>query len=214
MSARGGLPHPDHEPSPDQLAAVKQLLASGAPPYVDFSLYGPYGRRMLKRLMFTAFSYNVQTGTWTRQELPGPPDFQSWWRSWMVLKTTFLILGEVSPEPLDLYGEWIRSLHYQYGPQCWWLIYQADVRMRSEEFERLRRVLQLGADVGARMPPSMGIQFDPEKPWDAVFACSVHLSMVESQAFWMREVKDKAFLYLARQGPGPSGQPLLRRRRA
>ena len=29
---RGECPHPDHEPTPDQLSAVAQLLASGAPP--------------------------------------------------------------------------------------------------------------------------------------------------------------------------------------
>eukprot|EP00969_Alexandrium_andersonii_P371161 15478892-Alexandrium_andersonii.AAC.1 len=61
-ATRGDYPHRDMEPTPDQLSAVKQLIACGAPPYVDFSLFGPHGHRLLKKLMFTAFSYSVQTG--------------------------------------------------------------------------------------------------------------------------------------------------------
>eukprot|EP00969_Alexandrium_andersonii_P140022 6194427-Alexandrium_andersonii.AAC.1 len=60
------------EPTPDQLSAVKQLIACGALPYVDFSLFGPHGHWLLKKLMLTAFSYSVQTGEFHRQELPGP----------------------------------------------------------------------------------------------------------------------------------------------
>eukprot|EP00974_Lingulodinium_polyedra_P107301 10386000-Lingulodinium_polyedra.AAC.1 len=59
---RGGLPAREVEPSAEQLAAVKQLLDSGAPPYVDFSVFGPYGRRMLRRLMYTAYAYQPATG--------------------------------------------------------------------------------------------------------------------------------------------------------
>eukprot|EP00969_Alexandrium_andersonii_P058291 2567418-Alexandrium_andersonii.AAC.1 len=47
-ATRGDYPHRDIEPTPDQLSAVKQLIASGAPPYVDFSLFGPHGHRLLK----------------------------------------------------------------------------------------------------------------------------------------------------------------------
>ena len=63
---------------------------------------------MLKKLMFIAYRYNMHSGEWARQELPGPPDFSTWWKSWMVLKTTFLLLDAVAPEPLELYGEFIR----------------------------------------------------------------------------------------------------------
>eukprot|EP00974_Lingulodinium_polyedra_P089267 8656269-Lingulodinium_polyedra.AAC.1 len=69
----------------------------------------------------------------------------------MVLRTTLLLLRAVSPEPLDLYGEWIRKLTETYGTSCWWIIYRADVRMRSEEFERIRRRLQLSASRGASL---------------------------------------------------------------
>eukprot|EP00969_Alexandrium_andersonii_P343818 15197145-Alexandrium_andersonii.AAC.1 len=61
------------EPTPDKLSAVAQLIEPGAPLYVDFSVFGPHGRRLLKKFMFAAFTCNAPTGEWTRQELPAPP---------------------------------------------------------------------------------------------------------------------------------------------
>eukprot|EP00974_Lingulodinium_polyedra_P101940 9872981-Lingulodinium_polyedra.AAC.1 len=64
--------------------------------------------------------------------------------------------------------------------------------MRSEEFERLRRSLQFRHNAGA--PPAVdGVpRYDPDRPWDCVFAMSVHASSLEAQAFWTREVRDEA----------------------
>jgi len=125
-------PAQDHEPTGDQLSALAQVISYGCPPYADFSLFGPFGNCMLRRIMFTSFKYNPGTGEYQRQELYGPPDFASWWKSWVVLRTALLMLGEVRPQPLDLYADHIRKLHDQYGAACWWLIYAADARMRSE----------------------------------------------------------------------------------
>jgi hypothetical protein len=97
-------------------------------------------------------------------------------------------LEAIQPERLELYGEHIRSLLTAYGPDCWFLIYQADIRMRSEQFERLRRKLQIDFDDGH---PSHG--FVPTKPWDAVFAAAV-----KDKEFWDSEVREKAILYLAK----------------
>ena len=72
-------------------------------------------------------------------ELPGPPDFDTWWKSWLVLRCALLLLKAVKAERLELYSELIRTLFNQYGVQCWFLIYQAGARMRSEVFERIRR---------------------------------------------------------------------------
>jgi len=69
---------------------VSQLLTGGSAPYVDFSLFGPYGRRALKKVALTAFTYQVETGTWRRVEMPGPPDFDAWWKNWQPLKTALL----------------------------------------------------------------------------------------------------------------------------
>ena len=78
-------------------------------------------------------------------------------------RCTLLLLDAVKPEPLELYGEHIRALANDYGPSCWFLIYQADVRMRSEEFERLRRRTAIENPWG----------WDPDAPWGTIFSIAV-----------------------------------------
>ena len=108
--ASGDYPHKDMEPSEEQLSAVAQLLKTGQAPYVDFALFGPYGKRAPKKLTLVLFSYQVETGIWKRVELPGPPDFNAWWKAWLVLKTTLLLLQCVDSERLEHYGEFICQL--------------------------------------------------------------------------------------------------------
>ena len=112
-ASRGDFPHADIEPTEDQISAVSQLLKHGAAPYVDFSIFGPHGRRLLRKLTFISYQYNAPEGSWKRLELPGPPDFDAWWKCWMVLSTTLLLLEAVKAERLALYGELIRSLVQQ-----------------------------------------------------------------------------------------------------
>ena len=200
---RGAPPHKDIEPTEDQLSAVAQQIRSGVVPYVDFALFGPHGRRMQKKLSHTAHTYHAPSGTWKRQELPGPADFDSWWRSWQTYKCCLLLLEAVKPEPLDLYGEMIRSLSHLYGPECWYIVYQADTRMRSEEFERIRSNAEiehvgLTRSIGDRAACDQ-LGFDPKYPWDGVFRRATRADT--SQEFWSTEVKDKALLHLSRAMP-------------
>ena len=79
------------EPTEEQISAVHHFIITGAAPYVDFAIFGPFGRRLLRKLTFISYHYNAPEGTWKRMELPGPPDFDSLWKSWLVLKCTFLL---------------------------------------------------------------------------------------------------------------------------
>ena len=106
----------------------------------------------------------------------------------MVLKCTFLLLDAVRPERLDRYGEHISSFLNTYGTECWFIIYQADIRMRSEQFERIRRRLQIDSDANR---PLHG--FAPGKPWDGVFAVAVL-----DREFWDTFVRERAILYLTK----------------
>ena len=180
---RGDLPHPDIEPTADQLSAIYQLLVTNAPPYVDFSIFGPHGRRFIRKMTFLSYTFQPADGTLKRQELPGPSSFIDWWRSWVVLKTALLLLGAVQPERLDAYGEHVRTLNDRFGADTWFIIYQADARMRQEEFERIHRRAVMGRTPG----------FDPQKPWDTVFRIAV-----DEPKFWDTEVRDKAIMYLTR----------------
>ena len=80
----GTLPSPGDEPTEDQLTAVDHLLNAGVPPYVDFSIFGPFPLRLRKRLMLRGLAL-AGDGTVTRQEIYGPPSFDEWMRSYRVL---------------------------------------------------------------------------------------------------------------------------------
>lgn len=177
----GDDPNPDCEPTADQLSAVRQLVASGNNPYIDYAVYGPHGLRLLRKLTFAAFALNSM-GEWSRRELPGPPDIEAWFQIFRCMRTTFLLLETVTAERLDNYCEHVRSLAARFGPECWDLVYQADVHMRSEQFERIRRRLATSPEHG----------FTAAAPWNAVFA-----QAVKEDAYWSREVVTPCTLRLA-----------------
>ena len=177
---RGAEPAEDVEPSVEQISALAQVVASDLTPYADFSLWGPFGKRMVGKLSFQAWNFQPD-GTWHRKELPGPPSFEHWWSSFRVLRTAILLLDLAPPEHLDNYGEMVRTFANQYGPQSWYLVYQADTRMRSEHFERLRRVAERGAYPG----------FDPAKHWYTVFKLAI-----EDKLWWDEHLHRPAVLFL------------------
>ena len=70
----GDVPSPETEPTGDQRAAVHQLVASGATPYIDFAVYGPHGLRLLRKLTFQSIALNSM-GEWQRgRDLQMCPD--------------------------------------------------------------------------------------------------------------------------------------------
>lgn len=76
----GAHPAPEVDPSGDQLSALQQLIRAGALPYVDFSIWGPFGLRSLRKQVFTSYILNAATGEWSKREAPGPPNILSWER--------------------------------------------------------------------------------------------------------------------------------------
>jgi hypothetical protein len=70
---RGEAPAPDIEPTAEQLDAVKQLVDSGVPPYVDFAIFGPHGRRLFKNLTYTECCFNHLPEIGPNGSSPGQP---------------------------------------------------------------------------------------------------------------------------------------------
>ena len=193
----GGMPSADTEPSDEQLSAVKMLLDSGGPPYVDFSIFGPYGTRGLKKLMYNVSFMNPDTGKWVKQELQGPGSFEVWWKGWAVLKVALLLHGAVMTVPLDMYAEFIREAVQTYTPYCWWIIYQADCRMRQEGMERLRRSADMKyQEMSAEARAAS--KYDPSFPWNEVFRMAASDDCAETRAFWEKELNQKCMLYVTR----------------
>ena len=187
---RGAEPSEDIEPTVEQISAVAQVLKADLTPYADFAVYGPHGRRLLQKLTYMAWTY-LPDGSWQRRELQGPPSFEHWWASFRVLRTTYLLLDAVATETLDNYGELIRGFVSQYGDGVWFLVYNADVRMRAERFQRLRR----HAERDHALATAAGRQsaFDLARPWNTVFS----MALVDKD-WWEENVHRAALLYLGR----------------
>ncbi len=140
-----------------------------------FSMFGPHGRRLLKKFACAESCFNQSTGDWTKRELRLPADVASWLFSWAVLECTFMLLGVVKAELLRKYFDRICYFCNLYGPQCWRIIYQAECRMRGEHCKRVRWQLEshhayYKKEAGALTPP--GFTFDPASPWDAMFGAA------------------------------------------
>ena len=197
ITLRGATPSEDTEPTAEQLSAMHQVIAADLVPYGDFAVLGPHGRRLVVKLTYCSYTF-LPDGSWQRRELPGPPSFDHWWACFRVLRTIFLLLGVVPPEIIDNYGEMVRSFHAMYGDAVWFLIYQADVLMRCEQFERIRRHVERQAAAGGTLQSfGMGGQtgnvFDPKKPWQAVFEFAV-----SDKLWWDEHLHRPAMLYLTK----------------
>ena len=187
----GDHPSAEADPSADQLASLKQVVAAGSVPYADFSLFGPHGLRLLRKQTFTSYTLNVATGEWSKKEQPGPSSYHSWVEAWKVYRTALLLLETVDAERLDAYAEHVRSFVTQFGDSAWWLVYRAENRLRCEHMERLRRTLH--------DKPAHG--YTAARPWNAVFAAAIR-----DGDYWTRELVTPATLWLS-QRPGRTSSP-------
>lgn len=179
----GAHPAPEVDPSGDQLSALQQLIRAGALPYVDFSIWGPFGLRSLRKQVFTSYILNAATGEWSKREAPGPPNILSWEKAFRTFKCAMLLLQAAESERLDAYMDFVKDLNNQFSHECWGIIYKAEVRMRSEYMERIKRDLMAHPKHG----------FTEAAPWSAVFYAATR----ESE-YWTKEVTTPSTLFLAR----------------
>lgn len=100
-----------------------------------------------------------------------------------------LLLQAIDSERIDSYIDHIKELHNRFGSECWGLIYRADVRMRSEHMERVKRELDTAPQYG----------YSSAAPWSAVFFAST-----KDAEFWSKEVIIPGTLLLAKGSTGPS----------
>ena len=179
----GAHPAPEVDPSGDQLSALQQLIRAGALPYVAFSIWGPFGLRSLRKQVFTSYILNAATGEWSKREAPGPPNILSWEKAFRTFKCAMLLLQAAESERLDAYMDFVKDLNNQFSHECWGIIYKAEVRMRSEYMERIKRDLMAHPKHG----------FTEAAPWSAVFYAATR----ESE-YWTKEVTTPSTLFLAR----------------
>jgi len=186
----GKPPSEERKPSIDQFTGIRHLLSLHAPPFADFSVFGPHSIRLRKRMRLGGFFLSGD-GTLQKCELFGPVSYIDWAKSYRVLCTVLLMLEAVFPEELDAYEAHIHEFSTRYGERCWPTIYQADVRMRQERMQTLRR---RGASMHATDPAAAArAGFDPAVPWRFVWN-----EAVADAGFWLQEVQEKCLLVLTK----------------
>ena len=170
----------------EQLACLKHALDSGREPYADLAVWGPYGTRMLKKSSVSGLNI-MRDGTFMHVELFGPPNIELWTGCYDVLSTGCLMLGAVRRPQLAAYRKWICKLAAIYGTTVWHLLYQTDVRCRSELMQAVFQDM-LAAHNAAVMSGSP-TDFDPTNPWDAVWK-----RVLEMKDWWNDEFERPAGL--------------------
>eukprot|EP00435_Cladocopium_sp_Y103_P032345 s490_g8.t1 len=186
----GGFPPEDEELSAEQLATLSSLFKAGRTPYTDMSIWGPYQLRIQKKIKMRGVRLSP-TGDITTVEMVGPGDYESWRACYLIFRTGCIMLDQITTSSLDNYEKKIRKYHERYGRSCWPLLYQADVRARLEQSERLRRrgheAMEKAVQAGHQH------EYDSDKPWEWVWN-----ALVNDSEFWHREVEEPCILLLAR----------------
>ena len=174
----------------EQLSALDFRLKGGAPPYVDFAVWRPFGASVTRLLKFKAY-VPLPGGEFQVRELAGPPSHDDWLRSWRVFAFAMEVLGAAGRVRLKRYEDQIGRLAADY-PSAWWIVACADIKMRQSGIEKVRRRLETEhhelSTAGLKSP------LDPARPWDLCFR-----EAASDSAFWAREVGEKILQYSTAQ---------------
>ena len=161
----------EEDPTAEQITGVDALLKDRLPPYVDLSVFGPYGQRIQRNMKLMSLQINHDDEL-VRVEIKGPPTVARWELCMRVFATTMIGLGAMTPPTINGYIKLIVRYASRYGPSCWGLIYQTDVRFRREWCERLRRLeaskLIQATNAGGVYP------YDPKQPWEQVYNVGIN----------------------------------------
>jgi hypothetical protein len=182
----GEDPREDEEATGDQLASLDFRLKQGSTPFVDFGVWRPYGARLGRMLKFSAY-YPLASGGFQSKEINGPGTFDEWLRSWRVFSFAMVVLKAATRSKLEKYELRIARLNEQY-PAYWWVIALADIRMRSEHLERVRR--KIVRDTAANNVAPGTCAFNEAMPWDSAFR-----EAARDDSFWYENVDKKAIMF-------------------
>ena len=88
-----------------------------------------------------------------------------------------IMLNKASTASLDAYEARIREYATKSYTDCWFLVYQADTRARSEYWDKVLRQVQI------EHAKHKVDDFDPDQPWDYVIRHSVNDEHLKNMAW-------------------------------
>ena len=195
LQVMGAPPQEEEDVTDQQLAALnKRINLQGMAPYVDFSVWLPFGRKAMKSQKFRTY-FPLGDGSYLMKDLPGPQNFQQWLVSWRVFKTGAIMLGAVSLASLQLYERAIEKLVLQW-PRVWGLICAAEDKARAERLEKLRR----------RFDADQKAQREVPRDWDAIhpWTCCFR-ELAGDEEYWNEQVRHPATAWMV---SGSKGTPV------
>jgi len=182
--------NPPFRASVDQYTGIAHLFSLQAPPHADFGAFDPHSIRLHERMRLGSF-FIAADGTLEKYERYGPTSASDWNRSYRFLSTILIMQEAEFPGELNAYHNHIADYAARHGDRCWPAIYQADVRMRPEHMQTIRR---RGVRIHNAGPQTaIGAGFDETKPWRYVWTQAV----LES-GFWWKEIQEKCLLLLTK----------------
>ena len=75
-----------------------------------------------------------------------PPTILEWYTCYDLQSTSFIMINVLDLGTIDAYKCNITGFHNRFGPQLWFLLYQADVRFRVERLERIATELDIAQE--------------------------------------------------------------------
>ena len=190
ITVMGEPPTPDVAATEEQLSAIGHILDAGRCPYADFSLFGPHGTRLLRRLKLRGLALDG-AGQFKAVEMFGPSDHGLWEACWDVFSTCVIMHDAIQRITLSKYSRKMAHYSKRFGSSVWHILYQADVRARSELWPRKRvgAITEHNRLVAAALPTV----FDGAPPWD--YPLSLICSDVE---FWRTEVEEPCWFVMTK----------------
>ena len=175
----------DSEPTRVQMSAYKANIRDKDTLYVDLAVWGPNADRSEKLRAMEGVRLDGN-GRLVPLVLYGPPDAKTWLKRYKSWRNSTIMLEHISPEMLDRYPDRVMHFADTYPDYLWPLLYQADVRARSDHLNRLARKAReekrAAEEEGSRHP------YNREKPWEYPWRQLV----LHSSDFWEREFKEPA----------------------
>ena len=196
IDTMGGPPEEECEPTGEQVSALfRKVYELQGPPYCDFGIFVPYGRKQLRASKFRA--HILTSNGYVMKEIPGPANYAMWRASYRVFKTSMIMLDTISVANLLGYEAFIERLALTY-PTAWHLVVMAEDNGRAEHMVRLKTRLQTSIAAGDAPP----LRWDPSRPWDTVLKM-----LMEDERYWRDQVHTPAIAWMAAGGRGTPRSP-------
>ena len=154
---------------------------------MDFAVWVPHADRMKNMRAMEGQKIDA-SGKIVPLIMYGPPNAHEWEKCYRVWRTMAVSNDDVGLEITDRYCDRVMKLDREY-PGCWPLLYQTDVRTRTEQALRVKRRLKEAHDAAVARGRPQDSTYNVDKPWASVYR---ELALGEDK-WWEKEFEKVAY---------------------